>query len=245
LPPGLVKGADAAGLRFDCPLGQDIAVPRAKIARIVLRGGAGRGEGGGLRFALETRDGCAVTGRALTVSEGVCRVAAGGLALRAGTAACRRVRVMGGRVVYLSDLDPVRVITRPWFDATWPVYWRRDLTWGGNPIRLRGRTYAKGLGCRPYCELRYALEGKYDRFACTAGVDDEAGGRGAVVFRVRVDGREAYAGKTATGRDAPVAVSVPVRGAKELSLVVDFGSDVPLLNRAAWADARLVRGAGN
>jgi hypothetical protein len=61
-----------------------------------------------------------------------------------------------------------------------------------------------------------------------------------VVFRVLVDGHERFASPILRGGDAPVPVSVDVRGAKKLELMVDYADRGDVLDHADWLDARLV-----
>jgi nicotinamidase-related amidase len=71
----------------------------------------------------------------------------------------------------------------------------------GQPLRIRGKTYPKGLGFYPRTGVRYELKPEYDRFVALAGVADNmvdfGTGRHGVflaplcsaVFRVFIDGR--------------------------------------------------------
>src|SRR5262249_35608528 len=58
----------------------------------------------------------------------------------------------------------------------------------GNTIAIGGVKFSKGLGVHARSELRYALAGRYEKFAAFIGVDDEVGMRGTVMFQVWLDG---------------------------------------------------------
>ncbi len=165
-----------------------------------------------------------------------------------------------GRCVYLSDLRPVKVEERALVEpvapapgdplATFPFPWQRDRTVDPErpqPLTLRGRVHRKGLGVHAYSALTYDLGGAFKRFFATVGVDDETKGRGPdgrggnVVFEVWVDGRKLYNSGPVTARDDPREIDVPLEGAKQIKLVVDFGEDYDLLDHADWAGARLIR----
>jgi hypothetical protein len=60
-----------------------------------------------------------------------------------------------------------------------------------------------------------------------------------VIFRVLVDGQERFASPTVRGGDAPLPVSVDIRGAKKLELVVDYADRGDVLDHADWLDARI------
>jgi hypothetical protein len=67
---------------------------------------------------------------------------------------------------------------------------------------------------------------------------------GAVVFRVRLDGKPLIE-RPLTWRDDPVPVDLDVEGGKVLALEVDYGEGEggfnPSLDRANWANARIVK----
>jgi len=150
----------------------------------------------------------------------------------------------GGDFVFVSDLDPTKVEERSYFPG---VVWkhRRDRTTLGNPLRLGGNEYVKGLGVHAYCALTYRLDGRYRRFQALIGIDDEVmnlNAKGAVVFRVLLDGKEAYESPLIRGLEAPQRIAnLDVTGARELTLVVDFGDESHAGDRADWAMALLVK----
>jgi len=151
-----------------------------------------------------------------------------------------QMKFLGGRLVYLSDLEPEDYEHTPYLSVRWPYH--RDRSVGGNPIQLGGRTYAKGLGMHSASRLRYALDGRYLRFEATVGIDDETEGDGSVVFRVLVDGRQRYASPVVRGADKPITLdAIDLTGAQTLELHVDHADYGDVQDHADWADARLVR----
>jgi hypothetical protein len=50
----------------------------------------------------------------------------------------------------------------------------------------------------------------------SVGIDDETGSAGSVTFEVLVDGILRWASPRLTGSDGPVAVDVPLTGARQL-----------------------------
>jgi hypothetical protein len=151
-----------------------------------------------------------------------------------------------GRAVYLSDLDARRSEQTPFLDLAWPPV--NDGSADRRDLRLGGGTYDKGLGMHGAARVTYDLGGRYRRFEALVGLDDQAGddqaGRqGSARVRVLVDGKEHPTGRDRdlTVRDGPVPVRVDVAGARELTLVVDFGDRGDVQDRVDWADARLVK----
>jgi len=150
----------------------------------------------------------------------------------------------GGDFVFLSDLKPVKVVERPYIDG---MVWRyrADRTPLGNPLHLDNIEYPKGLGVHAYCALTYDLNGKYSRFQSWIGIDDEVktlNAHGAVEFKVLVDGRESYRSPLIRGLESPRRIhGVDLKGARTLTLVVDFGDRNHCGDRADWAMAVLVK----
>ena len=56
-----------------------------------------------------------------------------------------------------------------------------------NPIRVDGKTYKNGIGTHANSEIVYDLNNQYKSFQCLAGIDDETGKLGSVVFKVYGD----------------------------------------------------------
>ena len=147
-------------------------------------------------------------------------------------------RFRSDRVVYLSDLSPVRTNIAGLLHEPSPV--RFDRSVANFPMSLGGTRYDRGLGVQARTELVYAIDGAYDSFAATIGIDDAVRPRGNVVFRVEGDSRVLFESGPITGRDVPQPVALDVGGIRELTLVVDYGDGMDLSDQADWADARLI-----
>lgn len=149
-----------------------------------------------------------------------------------------RIEFRSRRVVFLSDLDPVSSENRGWFGTDWP--YQRDRSTTGGPIRIGGRTYAKGLGVHSRSRLTFMVPDGCDRIAAIIGLDDAAV-RGNVVFRVLEGDKALYdSGPLAAGQ-RPVEIVVPTGGAKRLTMEVDFGSGLDIGDHAIWGLARFLR----
>ena len=164
--------------------------------------------------------------------------AAGKLVLPRGSVAS--VSFRNGKVTFLSDLDPASVEETPYFGRL--MNYRRDQTLAGGPLKLKDKTYSKGLAVHSRCVLSYAVDGEYATLKATVGFDESALGRGRVACRVLGDGRELFAEPDLTATAEPVNIEVPLAGVKELVLEVDYGEGEDTLDRVIWADARLFRG---
>jgi len=150
---------------------------------------------------------------------------------------------LGGRFVYLSDLEPADYRHVPYLNISWP--YQRDRNLLGEPLSVQGQMYLKGVAMHSAGRLTYKLDAPYRRFEAAVAIDDSAGGRGSVVFGVHVlrDGRwqEAYKSGTVRGGDEPQLVSIDLAGAQALTLTVDYADRGDELDHAEWLDARLVK----
>ena len=227
--PVSVARAKAAAVALSTDLAAALR-PRGVYARLVLADGS--------RVSLASAvctDGAAVTGTTLFDAP-----------VRVPLTQVVALALYQGRAVYLSDLKPRRSEQTPFLDLAWPLV--NDGSADRRDLRLGGGTYDKGLGMHSAARVTYDLDGRYRRFEALVGLDDQAGddqaGRqGSVRVRVLVDGQERSIGRDRdlTARDGPVPVRADVAGARELTLVIDFGDRGDVQDRVDWVDARLVK----
>jgi hypothetical protein len=149
------------------------------------------------------------------------------------------VRFAGGKMTYLSDMIPSKTEEAPFFGHRLP--WRKNVNLIGEPLRMKGQIYARGVAVHSRCALTYELGGRYSTFEALVGFDDAVKGLGRVDCRVFADNKELYANPDLRAAGQPVALKLPVTGAEQLRLVVDFGRDQDTGDRVIWANARLYR----
>ncbi|MBX3412651.1 MAG: NPCBM/NEW2 domain-containing protein [Pirellulales bacterium] len=142
-------------------------------------------------------------------------------------------------VAWLSDLEPASYRHLPFLELEWPYQLDRSVT--GGLLRSGGRLYLKGVGMHSTARLSWDLAQPWRRFEADLALDDSAGKRGSVVFRVFADGKEAFASPVIRGGEPPRPISVDITGAERLSLIVDFADRGDELDHADWLHARLVR----
>ncbi len=245
---GLETGADALSseqIRFRGRTGElDIEIQRvAWLAFNPLLRQKPLSEG--LRAWVGLTDGSRVLARRLQLDEDRLELTPAVLdqAWQGKAGVLKALQPLGGRVVYLSDLEPSGYRHVPYLDISWPS--KRDRNVLGGLLRAGDRLYLKGLGVHSASRLSYELDGEFDRFEAELALDDAAQGRGSVQFRVYVDGKEQFQSPPVRGFSAPVPLSLDIRGARRLDLIVGFGERADELDRADWLDARLVRGQAN
>jgi len=148
-------------------------------------------------------------------------------------------QTLGGKAVYLSDLEPQDYQFTPYLALRWPL--RRDQNALGGVLSIRNRDFAKGLGMHSQSAVSYPLDSKFVRFQSIVGIDDATQGKGSVIFRVLADGKQIFASPVVRGNQPPLAISLAVADVKTLTLVVDFADFGDVQDHADWCDAMLIK----
>jgi hypothetical protein len=196
-------------------------------------------------IVVGTRDGSLVHANQIKGNENELAIeSAGGLRLAGGAIDdVVYLQSLGGRFVYLSDLEPDGYRHVPYLSIEWP--YARDRNVRGEPLSVGGQGYLKGIGMHSASRLTFKLDGNYRRFDSAVAIDDSAAKRGSVTFGVYLlrDGAwtEAFTSSVVRGGEAPRFVSVDVGDAQGLTLTVDYADRGDELDHADWLDARLVR----
>ncbi|MCP4454734.1 MAG: alpha-galactosidase [Planctomycetes bacterium] len=108
------------------------------------------------------------------------------------------------------------------------------------PLTIAGEIYASGLGTHAESVVRISLDGRVRRFRARVGLDDEARGQGAAVFRVVGDEQELYSSGLMTTGQTARAVDVSLKGVRELLLLVEPGPSGSDNAHADWVAAEFV-----
>ncbi len=224
-PPRTVPLADVAAVAFDPALSR-VRKPRGAHYRLVTTGGTR------ITLASATSDGKSLTGT--TAFAGKASIPLGDVVA---------LDVVGGTAVPLADLKGKSEV-EGFNGLTWPPIPDRSVK--GNPLRMPGKLgeswHDRGLGTHPKTTLTYPLAGKYRHFEATVGLDPVTGRRGTASIRILVDGQDrAVPGlKNLTAATSPIPVRLDISGAKELTLVIDFGPGGDVQADVNWADARVI-----
>ena len=114
----------------------------------------------------------------------------------------------------------------------------------GQPMRLNGKDYTRGLYCHATSKIFVRLPGPGKTFTAIAGVNNSVGSEGSVVFSVRVNDKIALESKLMRGNDPAVPVKVELNGAKDFYLEVNDGGNGIAYDQFDWADAKVVLADG-
>jgi hypothetical protein len=240
---GLLGGFDDAGVQMEVDK-KSVPVPRSRIAAVALstelttplrpKGVFGRLIlAGGSRLSLADaacEDGKTLTGTTLFDAP-----------VRVPLEQVLALDIYQGKAVPLSELKPLKQEQTPYLGVSWPLV--NDGSVAGRDLRLGGSSYDKGLGMHSESRVTYDVSAGYRRFEALVGLDDQTGRDGSVRIKVLVDGKPRDVGwdKELTAQTGPQPVRVDLAGAKQLTLVVEFGQRGDVGDHIDWVDARLVR----
>lgn len=180
-------------------------------------------------------------------SGGITITTVSGAKVTVGQPLLARLDFSKGKLTYLSNLDPVKVVESSTVDRV--DHYRRDRNLDNDPIRLGRETFAKGLAVHATTELTYDIGGQYKEFRCILGVDSGVGGDtharvviegdgnklfGAVVTRskISVDGETQE-------KSNPLPVSLNVQNIKQLRIIVTPVGFLDLGDHVTLADAKV------
>jgi hypothetical protein len=228
-------------------LGGVVKIPLSRVEAIAFASGERprTSEPSPGKLAIGLRDGSLVYAKTIRADDAGGKIELeNGVNLSGASAAdVLAIQSLDGLIVYLSDIEGADYRSVPYLTMTWP--YTRDRNVMSGPIEVRGKRYWKGIGMHSAGRLTYRFDGGYKRFDAAVAIDDAAKGRGSVTFGVYVlrDGNwgEAFKSPIVRGGAEPQAVSVDLRGARGLTLTVDFADRGDELDHAVWLDARLVR----
>jgi alpha-galactosidase len=114
----------------------------------------------------------------------------------------------------------------------------------GQPLRIGGKEYKRGVYCHAVSKVVVRLPGPGKTFTSVIGIDSHAGG-GSIVFSVSVASKEAFRSNVMHVNDPGVAVNVDLNGATEFTLEVGDAGDGIACDQANWADAKVTLADGN
>ncbi|MFH0937942.1 MAG: NPCBM/NEW2 domain-containing protein [Planctomycetota bacterium] len=196
-----------------------------------------------LRATLELREGSFLTGKLIELKDNIISFEAlNGKIWKVDASQTQSILFKGGKLVYLSDLQPKTVEEKPYIGGLPVVYrWRRDQSVTTKKLKLGAQTYSRGLGVHSYSRLVYDLDGRYVKFLCDVGLDISAPHIAVCAWKIIVDEKVAASG-VAKVAEKPQTLKIELRGAKQLELICDFGpDDDDIGDHLDWAAARLIK----
>ncbi|MBA2482777.1 MAG: NPCBM/NEW2 domain-containing protein [Planctomycetes bacterium] len=150
-----------------------------------------------------------------------------------------RMRVEGGRRIYLGALKIARIEEIGAFGVVWKH--RIDASIDGGPMLMGGVRYAHGITVHSKALVAWDLGGAYERLSAYAGISDSVAPEGDCHASLIGDGKVLWTRESVKGSDKPLPVSIDVRGVKSLELHVDYGARYDIGDHFMLADAWLLK----
>jgi hypothetical protein len=173
----------------------------------------------------------------VTLNDGACTIeTAAGVQVALGRQLLARVDYSQGKLTYLSDLEPIKVVETSNIEAV--DHYRRDKNLDNGPLRVGKEFYSKGLALHAHTELVYDIGGQYKEFKAVLGVDPQVGGDSDVKVLIEGDGQKLFA-DAVKRKDNPRPLSMNVKGVRQLRIVVDSNGLLNLGDHLNLADAKV------
>ncbi len=146
-------------------------------------------------------------------------------------------------VSWLSDLKTLGYKHIPFLSIAWP--YENDLSVTGGRLRTEGEVVRKGIGMHSTSRLAYDVAG-FRRFNAELALDQSAGKRGSVVFKVLLQDaagqwQPAYVSPVVRGGEPAIPLSIELKGATRMALLIEPADRGDELDHANWLRARLVK----
>lgn len=147
--------------------------------------------------------------------------------------------LVGGNWDRLPLRDPISFEHTPMLSLTWSYLANRNVR--GEPLRVAGDTYERGIGVHSRSRLIYDLRGEFRELVTSFGIDDDSGPLADVTVIIQVDGQRRYEQKNVRAGKLHGPVRLDVTKARQLELIVDFGEYGDIQDRFNWIDPALIR----
>jgi hypothetical protein len=135
------------------------------------------------------------------------------------------------KIVYLDELD-LKLSSTGWGRS------RKNKSVDGNPIKIGGKAFTRGVGTHPPGVIRVKLDGKTTKFSAMVGIDAESKKAGTAEFQVVVNKKVIAKSGIMRGGQAAKLIEANLTGVKQVDLVVTIGGDNFGHDHTDWADAK-------
>jgi NPCBM/NEW2 domain len=149
-----------------------------------------------------------------------------------------RLRVEGGRRVYLSELDPVKREETGAFGVVWPM--QKGRNFDGSPLRLGGVRSDNGLVVHSKATITWDLRQAYSQFRTRVGIADIVADQGDCAVQFILDDKVVWSRDSVRGNSGPQIIDLDVTNAKKLELKVDYGARYDIADHFVLADAYFI-----
>jgi len=157
------------------------------------------------------------------------------------------IEILGGRVVYLSELDPTHEEQVSFMGTPWPMRVNENVM--EQPLKVAKTNYPRGLGVHTRSLLSYDLGGNFATLKLRVGMDDSAAPRGEADLSIIGDGKILWQSKNIKAGQISPELALPITGVKLLELHADPSATgntggaqmIDVLGRVDWLNVALIR----
>jgi hypothetical protein len=149
------------------------------------------------------------------------------------------VEIVGGRVVWLTELDPEQEEQVPFIGAAWPMQVNQNVL--GQPLRVNRATFDRGIGVHTQDTLTYKLDGTFDTLSLRVGLDDSAAPNGQARASIVLDGKKIWEAQALKPGELSPELNLPIAGGKKLELHADPTTRLDVQGRVDWLNVALRR----
>lgn len=135
------------------------------------------------------------------------------------------------KTVYLNDLD-VSYVLQDWGYAS------VNKNIFGNPLKVNGVTYKRGVGTHSISRFLLNLGGKAESFSGLVGADDQNDYTTKMEFKMLADGREIWSSGIMQKGMPAKKFKVNLKGVHKVALLVCEGGDGIMYDHADWLEAK-------
>jgi hypothetical protein len=243
---GIVRSLDGETCDFELD-GESIPVKREKITGLVYAA-TKKSELPESIGSLVLVGGSQLPLRSLTIADAKLAVETpAGFKLTLPLSDTQRFDFSGGKIAYLSDLEPENVQFTPLIGFAEPPQallgyfnYRRDKGFNDTPLKLDGKEFRKGLSLASRTGLSYRLPDAFRLFRTTVGIDDTTRESGSVWLSIKGDGKTLWEGEV-RGTEPAKQLELDVNGVRRIDILADYGEGLDVGDRLDLADAHVTK----
>jgi hypothetical protein len=237
---GIVTSLDGTSVSVQST-GDPVPVPLDSVRAILMTTPHRKSgqEKRGVRVTVD--DGSIVTASSVKLTDGTLAMTrSDGQILSVAFKSVTSIEQVNGPISWLSERVPSEDIQTPFWggDPRWPT--RVGAAVDGRPLVFAGRAYPHGIGVHAYSRLSYALDSTYVALRTGYAITGDSP-LADLTVRIKLDGKTVYESGHVRSTVLADPIVVDVRGARILSLEVDYGPAGDVQGRLAWLDPVLMK----
>jgi hypothetical protein len=149
--------------------------------------------------------------------------------------------IVGGRIVYLTELDPANEEQSSYLGTAWPAQFDKNVL--GQPLRVARTTYARGIGVHTRSTLVYQLDGTFETLSLRVGLDDSAAPLGEARASIVLDGKTLWQNGDKPLKPGEISpeLALPIKDGNRLELHADPTDRLDVQGRVDWINVALRR----